>query len=42
MLTDMKTLLDIAEKKGCAIPAFNVYNAETVPTAGIADGQSKA
>ena len=28
MLTDMKTLLDIAEK-GCAIPAFNVYNAET-------------
>ena len=29
MLTDMKTLLDIAEKKGCAIPAFNVYNAET-------------
>ena len=30
MLTDMKTLLDIAEKKGCAIPAFNVYNAETV------------
>lgn len=30
MLTDMKTLLDIAEKKGCAIPTFNVYNAETV------------
>ena len=29
MLTDMKTLLDIAEEKGCAIPAFNVYNAET-------------
>lgn len=29
MLTDMKTLLDIAEKKNCAIPAFNVYNAET-------------
>lgn len=29
MLTDMKTLLAIAEKKGCAIPAFNVYNAET-------------
>ncbi len=29
MLTDMKTLLDIAEKKGCAIPAFNVYNQET-------------
>ena len=29
MLTDMKTLVDIAEEKGCAIPAFNVYNAET-------------
>ena len=29
MLTDRKTLLDIAEEKGCAIPAFNVYNAET-------------
>ncbi len=29
MLTDMKTLLDIAEKRGCAIPAFNVYNQET-------------
>lgn len=29
MLTDMVTLLEIAEKKGCAIPAFNVYNQET-------------
>ena len=29
MLTDMKSLLDIAERRGCAIPAFNVYNAET-------------
>ena len=36
MLTDMKTLLDIAEKKGCAIPAFNVYNAETALGAIIA------
>mgnify|MGYP002859934576 CR=1 FL=1 len=29
MLVDMKSLLDAAEKRGCAIPAFNVYNAET-------------
>lgn len=29
MLTDMKTLLAIAKEKGCAIPAFNVYNTET-------------
>lgn len=29
MLTNMKTLLDIAEKRGCAIPAFNAYNGET-------------
>ena len=29
MLVSMKTVLDIAEKKGCAIPAFNVYNSET-------------
>ncbi len=29
MLTDMKTLLDIAEKKQCAIPAFNVYDMST-------------
>ncbi len=30
MLTSLKTVLDIAEQKQCAIPAFNVYNAETV------------
>ena len=29
MLTSMNELLNIAEKRGCAIPAFNVYNAET-------------
>ncbi len=29
MLTDMKTLLAIAEEKNCAIPAFNAYNGET-------------
>ena len=29
MLVDLNTVLDLAEKKQCAIPAFNVYNAET-------------
>lgn len=29
MLTNMKTLLEIAEKNNCAIPAFNAYNGET-------------
>ena len=29
MLVDLNTVLDIAEEKKCAIPAFNVYNAET-------------
>ncbi len=29
MLVSLKTVLDIAEKKQCAIPAFNVYNSET-------------
>ena len=29
MLTNMTQLLNIADKRNCAIPAFNVYNAET-------------
>ena len=29
MLTGLKTVLNIAEEKKCAIPAFNVYNSET-------------
>lgn len=29
MLTSMKELFAIAEKRNCAIPAFNVYNGET-------------
>ena len=29
MLVDLNTVLDAAEKRQCAIPAFNVYNAET-------------
>ena len=42
MLTDMKTLLDIAEEKGCAIPAFNVYNAETALGVIFAAEEAKA
>jgi fructose-bisphosphate aldolase class II len=30
MVTDLKTILEIGEKRGCAIPAFNVYNMESV------------
>lgn len=30
MLVNLKEILAIAEKKGCAVPAFNVYNMETV------------
>jgi fructose-bisphosphate aldolase class II len=29
MLTSMNELFEIAEKKSCAIPAFNIYNSET-------------
>lgn len=30
MKTDLKTILALGEKRGCAIPAFNVYNLETL------------
>ena len=30
MLVSLKTLLDMAEEKGFCVPAFNVYNTETV------------
>lgn len=40
MLTGMKHLLSIAQKRGCAIPAFNVYNGETAM--GIIVLQKKA
>ena len=33
MLTGIKELFAIAQKRGCAIPAFNVYNAE--PAMGV-------
>ncbi len=29
MLVSLKTVLDIAEERKCAVPAFNIYNAET-------------
>lgn len=30
MKYDLRSILEIGEKKGCAIPAFNVYNLETL------------
>ena len=30
MLTDLKSILALAEEKGCAIPAFNCYTQECV------------
>ena len=30
MLVSLKEILALAEKKHCAVPAFNVYNTETV------------
>ena len=36
MLVDLNTVLDLAEQKQCAIPAFNVYNSETALGAIIA------
>lgn len=30
MYVDLKTILKIAEERNCAIPAFNVYNMESV------------
>ena len=30
MLADLKEILSIAEERKCAVPAFNIYNAETV------------
>lgn len=30
MYVDLKTILEIAEERNCAIPAFNVYNMESV------------
>lgn len=30
MKVDLQTILEIGEERGCAIPAFNVYNLETV------------
>ena len=30
MLVNLQTIIDMAEKGGYCIPAFNVYNTETV------------
>ena len=30
MITDLKNILALAEKRGCAVPAFSVYNLESV------------
>lgn len=40
MLASLQTVLDIAERNQCAIPAFNVYNMETVM--GVARAAEKA
>ncbi len=40
MLVNLKEILDIAKGKGFAIPAFNVYNMETVM--GVIDAAKKA
>ena len=42
MLTDMTSLLKIAEERQCAIPAFNVYNAETAVGAIMAAEEANA
>ena len=42
MLTSMKELLAIAQARGCAIPAFNVYNAETALGVIFAAEEAKA
>lgn len=40
MLVNFKTIIDMAEKGGFAIPAFNVYNMETVM--GVLDAANEA
>lgn len=40
MLVNFKTIIDMAEKGGFAIPAFNVYNMETVM--GVLDAATEA
>ena len=42
MLVTLKEILDIAEKKEFAIPAFNVYNMETVMGIIAAAEEAKA
>ena len=42
MRCDLGAILEIAEKRGCAIPAFNVYNMETVLGAMNAAKETKS
>lgn len=42
MLVNLKSVLDIAEERGCAIPAFNVYNMETVMGVARAAKEAKS
>lgn len=42
MLVNLKTVIDMAEKGGYAIPAFNVYNTETIMGVVKAAEQEKA
>jgi ketose-bisphosphate aldolase len=42
MLTDLNTVLQIAEERQCAIPAFNVYNAETAMGVLLAGEEANA
>ncbi len=42
MLTDLASILKIAEKRGCAIPGFNVYNMESVMGVMAAAEETKA
>ncbi len=42
MLTNTKELFNIADRRGCAIPAFNVYNGETAMGAIFAAEEANA
>ena len=42
MLTDLRAVLALAEQKKCAIPAFNVYNLETVLGVAAAAEEAKS
>lgn len=41
MIYDLKKILDIGEENGFAVPAFNVYNLETVMALGRRRGDRR-